>query len=95
MHISAWIGNVFDSIRRTVKIPGRVRAVYIRNLFLLLHFLLHNLLEEEVEEDNSTHILDPVVDLSNDCVGIVLWFIIDRYHFYRRRYLLKDEVGKS
>jgi hypothetical protein len=73
--IAAWIGNVFDSFRRTDKISGRVRAVDMRNLLLLLPFLLHNLLEVEVEEYNSTHIFDPIVDPSTECIGIVLLLI--------------------
>jgi hypothetical protein len=89
--ITAWIGNIFDSIRRTDKIPGRVRAVDMRNLLLVLPFLLHNLLEEEVEEYNSTHIFDPIVDPSNEMIGIVLLFI-DWYMLFRRRYPPKDEV---
>ena len=87
---TALIGNVLDSIRRTNKIPSRVRAVDIRNLLLL--FLLHTLLEEEVEEYNSTHIFNPIVDPSNECIGIVLLFI-DWYMLYRRRYSPKDEVN--
>ena len=42
--ITSWIGNVFDSIRKTDKIPCRVRAKDMRNLLLVLPFLLHNLL---------------------------------------------------
>ena len=89
--ITAWIGNIFDSIRRTDKIPGRVRAVDMRNLLLVLPFLLHNLLEVEVEEYNSTHIFNPIVDPSNEMIGIVLLFI-DWYMLFRRRYPPKDEV---
>jgi len=89
--ITAWIGNIFESIRRNDKVPGRVRAVDMRNLLLLLPFLLHNLLEEEVEEYNSIHPFDPIVDPSNECIGIVLVFI-DWYHLFRRRYPPKDEV---
>ncbi len=36
--ITAWIGNVFDSIRRTERIPAKVLAVDMRNLLLLLPF---------------------------------------------------------
>ena len=89
--ITARIGNIFDSIRRTDKIPGRVRAVDMRNLLLVLPFLMHNLLEEEVAEYNSTHIFDPIVDPSNEMIGIVLLFI-DWYMLFRRRYPPKDEV---
>jgi hypothetical protein len=85
------ISNIFDSIRRNDKIPGRVRAVDMRNLLRVLPFLLHNLLEEEVEEYNSKHVFDPLVDPSNECIGIVLLFI-DWYMLYRRRFPPKDEV---
>jgi hypothetical protein len=47
---TARIGNVIDSITRTDIIPCRVRAVDMQKLLLLLPFLLHKLLEEEVEE---------------------------------------------
>ncbi len=89
--ITAWICNVFDSIRRTDRIPSRVRPVDMRNLLLMLPFLLHNLLEEEVAEYNGTHIFDPIVDPSNECIGIVLLFI-DWYMLFRRRYPPKEEV---
>jgi hypothetical protein len=89
--ITAWIGNIFDSIRRTDKVPCKVRAVDMRNILLVLPFLLHNLLEEEVEEYNKTHIFDPIVDPSNECIGIVLLFI-DWYMLFRRRFPPKDEV---
>ena len=89
--ITAWIGNVFESIRKTKKIPCRVRAVDMRNLLLLLPFLLHNLLQEEVKEYNNKNPFDPITDPSDECIGIVLLFI-DWYHLYRRRYPPKDEV---
>ena len=89
--ITAWSENVFESIRKTKKIPCRVRAVDMRNLLLLLPFLLHNLLEEEVKEYNNKNPFDPITDPSDECIGIVLLFI-DWYHLYRRRYPPKDEV---
>jgi hypothetical protein len=88
--ITAWIGNVFDSIRKTDKISSRVRAVDMQNLLLLLPFLLHNLLEEEVEGYNSRRIFDLIVDPSDECIGILL--LIDWYILYHRRYPPKDEV---
>jgi hypothetical protein len=74
---TAWIGNAFDSIRRTKTTPGRpgVRAVDKRNLLLLLPFLLHTLLEEEVEKCDRLHLFDPLVDPSDGCIGMFLFFI--------------------
>ncbi len=89
--ITAWIGNVFDSIRKTDKIPCRLRAEDMRNLLLLLPFLLHNLFEEEVKEYNRANPFDPNTDPSDQCIGIVL-LLIDWYHLYRRRFPPKDEV---
>ncbi len=63
----------------------------MRNLLLLLPFLLHNLLEEEVKEYNSKNPFDPIVDPSDECIGIVLLFI-DWYILFRRRYPPKDEL---
>ena len=89
--ITAWIGEKIDSIRRTDKIPCRVRAVDMRNLLLLLPFLLHNLFEEEVEEYNSKNPFDPIIDPSDECIGIVL-LLIDWHLLFRRRFPPKDEV---
>ena len=89
--LTAWLGIIFESLRKESKIPARVRAVDMRNILLVLPFLLHNLLEEEVEEYNSNNPFDPVVDPSDECIGIVLLFI-DFYHLFRRRYPPKDEV---
>jgi hypothetical protein len=82
------IGNVVDSIKRTDKIPCRVRAKDMQNLLLLLPFLLHNLVEEEVEGYNP---FDPITDPSDQCIGIVL-LLIDWYHLFRRHYPPKDEL---
>ncbi len=89
--ITSWIGNVFDSIRKTDKIPCRVRAKDMRNLLLVLPFLLHNLLLEEVEEYNRANPFDPITDPSDECIGIVL-LLIDWYHLFRRRFPPKDRV---
>ena len=89
--LTAWLGTIFESIRKTSKISGRVRAVDMRNILLVLPFLLHNLLQEEVEEYNRNNPFDPIVDPSDECIGIVLLFI-DFYHLFRRRYPPKDEV---
>ena len=89
--VTAWLGNIFDNIRTSGKPNGRVRAVDMRHILLVLPFLLHNLLEEEVEEYNRQNPFDPITDPSDECIGIVLVFI-DWYHMYRRRFPPKDEV---
>ena len=89
--ITSWIGNVVDSIRRTDKIPGIVPAKDMRNLLLLLPFLLHNLFEEKVEEYNRANPFEPITDPSDQCIGIVL-LLIDWYVLFCRRFPPKDEV---
>ena len=63
----------------------------MRHILLLLPFLLHNLLQEEVDEYNSENPFDPVFDPSNECIGIVL-LLLEWYQLYRRRYPPKDEI---
>jgi hypothetical protein len=45
--ITAWLGSIFDSIRKFGEHANRVRAMDVRNVLLLVPLLLHNLLEEE------------------------------------------------
>ena len=89
--VTAWLATSFDSIRRSGTTPCRVRAVDMRHILLMLPFLLHNLLEEEVEEYNRQHPFEPITDPSDECIGIVLVFI-EWYHFFRRRFPPKAEV---
>ena len=91
--ITAWLGNIFDSIRKTGSQARRVtvRAVDMRNVLLLLPFLLHNLLEEEVDEYNRSNPFDPICDPSNECIQMVL-LLLEWYRLYRRRFPPKDEV---
>ena len=56
---------IFDSTRKSGVIPGVIRAVDMQNMLLMLPFLLHNLLEQEVEEYNSQNPFDPVTDPSD------------------------------
>ena len=55
--VTAWLGNIFDSIRRTGEILSRVRAMDMRHILLFLRFLLHDLLQEEVEEYNHVFLI--------------------------------------
>ena len=89
--VTPYLAIIFDSIRKSSAIPGNVRAVDMRHILLLLPFLLHNLLEDEVAEYNSNNPFDPITDPSDDCIGIVL-SLLKWYNLYRRRFPPKDEV---
>ena len=86
-----YLAIIFNSIRKTSAIPGNVCAVDMRHILLLLPFLLHNLLEEEVEEYNIHNPIDPINDPSDECIGIVL-SLLNWYHLYRRHFQPKDEI---
>jgi hypothetical protein len=77
--ITAWLGNIFDSIRKTCAQEHRVRAVDMLNVLLLLFFLLHNLLEEEVEGYNRSNPFDPICDPADECIQMVL-LLLEWYH---------------
>jgi hypothetical protein len=66
--ITAWLGNIFDSISKTGKQAHRVHAMDVRNVLLLLPFSLHNLLEEEVAEYNRENPLKPIRDPLDECI---------------------------
>jgi hypothetical protein len=89
--VTPWLANVFDCLRTTKKIPGKVRAMDMRHILLLLPFLLPDLLKEEVEEYNQSNVFEPISDPSDECIGIVLLFL-SWYNLYRRRYPPKDEL---
>ncbi len=59
--VTLYLVIIFDSIRKSGILPGNVRAVDMQNILLLLPLLLHNLLEEEVEEYNSQNPCSAVV----------------------------------
>lgn len=62
----------------------------MRHVLLVLPFLLHGLLTEEVAEHNAKNPSNLVSDPSQDMVDIVIRFIL-WYHLYRRRHPAKDE----
>ncbi len=51
--VTPYLTIIFNCIRRSYIIPGTIRAVNMRNMLWMLPFLIHNLLEQEVEEYNS------------------------------------------
>jgi hypothetical protein len=46
------LANIFDSLRTTGKNPCNISTMDMLHILLLLPFLLHNLLQDEVEEYN-------------------------------------------
>ena len=62
----------------------------MRHLLLLLPFLLHGLLSEEVEEYNKNNPMFKVSDPSVNMVEITI-LLISWYQLYRRRFPAKDE----
>ena len=83
--ITVWLGNIYDSIRKTGKQAHRVRVMDMRNVLLLLPFLLHNLLEEEVAEYNRKNQFKPIRDPLDECIQMVL-LLLEWHHLYRRRF---------
>jgi hypothetical protein len=63
----------------------------MRNVLLLLPFLLHNLLEEEVVEYKRKNLFEPIRDPSDEFIQMVL-LLLEWYHLHRRRFPPKDGV---
>ena len=91
MPVTPYLAGVFTYLRLNRKLPPRVRAIDMRHILILLPFLLDGLLTDEVCEHNRLHPFNPVVDPSNELIGITL-VLIQWYNLYRRRYPPKDEV---
>ena len=87
--VTLYLAIIFNRFRKSAVIPGSVRAVNMRNMLRILPFLLHNLLEQEVEGNNSRNPFDPVTDPSDECIGILL-SLTEWYHLYRHRFPPKD-----
>ncbi len=85
-------GQFFESISQTDKLssPCRVCARDMRHILLVLPFLQHDLLGEEIQEYNDANPFDPTSDPSNECIGMVCLFLT-WYNFSRRRFPPKDE----
>ena len=89
--VTPYLAGVFEYLRLNRKIPPKVRAIDMRHILLLLPFLLDGLMDEEVHEHNQAHPSNPILDPSNELIGITMLFI-QWYNLYRRRYPPKDEV---
>ena len=66
VQVTPWLANVFESLRTTKKIPGKVRAMDMRHILLLLPFLLPDLLKEEVEEYKQRDPIEQVLGTIRD-----------------------------
>jgi hypothetical protein len=67
--------NVFKQLDEKLKAARNARATDYRHLLLLLPFILSNLFREEVEEHNSHHRCSPVVDPSEELIGLTNIFL--------------------
>ncbi len=65
MPVTPWLANVFESLRTTKKIPGKVRTMDMRHILLLLPSPLPDLLKKEVDEYNQSHAFEPISDPSD------------------------------
>jgi len=78
-------------MRDNYSAPSKVRASDIRNILLILPFILHDLMADEVKDYNEKHPrCDPVVDPSPELISVVLQ-LLSWYPLFRRRNPPKDE----
>jgi hypothetical protein len=67
--------NVFRQLEDKKKAARHTRACDYRHLLLVLPFVWSNLFREEVDEQNSHHRGAPVVDPSEDLIGVTNVFL--------------------
>ena len=67
--------NVFKQLEEKQKAARHTRACDYRHLLLLLPFILSNLFHNEVDEHNSHHRGNPVVDPSEELIGVANVFL--------------------
>jgi len=67
--------HVFKQLQEKQKAARHTRACDYRHLLLLLPFTLSNLFRDEVEEHNSHHQGNPVVDPSEELIGVANVFL--------------------
>ena len=67
--------NVFKQLEEKQKAARHTRSCDYRHLLLLLPFILSNLFRNEVEEHNSHHPGNPVVDPSEELIGVTNIFL--------------------
>ena len=87
---NALLGLDIQTFRSKGKLPPRVRAMDMCHVLLILPFLLHGLLTEEVEEYNRTNPLVHIVDPSPMMVEVTI-MLLAWYQLYHRNFPSKDE----
>ena len=89
--ITPYLATIFEHLRDNSSAPAKVRAADLRQLLLVLPFLLHDWMACEVEDHNRKHPREePVVDPSLELIEVVLQ-LLSWYHLFRRRNPQKDE----
>jgi hypothetical protein len=61
--------------KKQLALPCRTRLCDFRHLMLLFPFVLSNLFRKEVDEHNSHHQGAPVIELSEDLIGVTNVFL--------------------
>jgi hypothetical protein len=84
------MATIFKALRTKGKLPGRVRAMDMRHVLLMLPFLLQGLLTEEVEVYNRRNPVARIIDSSPMMVDITI-MLLSWYQLYRRKFPAKDE----
>jgi hypothetical protein len=88
--VTPYLATIFKHLRTKGKLPGRVRAMNMRHVLLILPFLLQGLITEEVEEYNRRNPVARITDPSPMMLDITI-MLLSWYHLYHRKFPAKDE----
>ncbi len=89
--LTPWCAGLFEFLVENSKPPSKVRAQDMRHILLVLPFLLHDLVREEVENFNSKHQeCQPLVNPSSELIDVTL-LLLTWYRLFRRSEPAKDD----
>ena len=89
--ITPYLAELFESLRVDGVRPPRIRASDMRHVLLVLPFLLHDLLKDEVAAFNIRYpVGPPIVDPSAELIEVTL-MLLSWYHLLRQRRPPKDD----
>lgn len=89
--LTPWCAGLFEYLVENSKPPSKVRAQDMRHILLVLPFLLHDLVREEVEDYNSKHQeCQALVDPSSELIDVTL-LLLTWYRLFRRSEPAKDD----